>query len=159
MTLIGRMESVNLRRSRGRAKVVGTLICIGGSLMVTFWKGESVVKCSPLVRVSGSRGEHENWVKGSVLILISYVSWSAWLIVQAAVYKIYPARLSLTVLICFFASLQSSAAALLWGRDPQIWKIGWDVQLLAILYCVSRFLHLFSIFLYIYIRILNDETN
>ncbi|KAH6778770.1 hypothetical protein C2S52_010007 [Perilla frutescens var. hirtella] len=136
------MESLRLSSGRGRAKVVGTLICIGGSLIFTFWKGESVLKTSgrgALLHVSGndepSGHQHQNWLKGSLLILISFVSWSIWLILQAMVYKIYPALLSLNVLICFFAALQSSIGALFWGRNPDIWKIGWDVQLLAIVYC------------------------
>lgn len=57
---------------------------------------------------------------------------------QAMVCKVYPARLSLTTLICFFASIQSSFLALFFGRNPRLWKLEWDVQLLTIIYCVSH---------------------
>lgn len=62
------------------------------------------------------------------------------MISQAVVYKAYPAGLSLTVLICFFASLQSSLLALFFARDPALWKLEWNVQLLTIIYCVSLLL-------------------
>ncbi|KAM7525987.1 hypothetical protein LguiA_015889 [Lonicera macranthoides] len=143
--ILEKMEKVRIGSARGQAKILGTLICIGGSLVFTFWKDGYVFRSivdKPLINIydssKGISGEHrgkENWIKGSVLILISYVAWSAWLILQAVVYKVYPARLSLNVLICFFASLQSSFLALFFGRNPVIWRLDWNVQLLTIIYC------------------------
>uniref|UniRef100_A0A5B7C5H6 WAT1-related protein n=1 Tax=Davidia involucrata TaxID=16924 RepID=A0A5B7C5H6_DAVIN len=144
IAVVLRMETVKLSSARGRAKVLGTLICIGGSLIFTFWKGGYLFKGiveEPLINISAdSELRHhihakDNWIKGSVLILISHVAWSAWLILQAVVYKIYPARLSLNTLICFFASLQSSFLALFFGRNPTIWRLEWNVKLLTIVYC------------------------
>lgn len=78
----------------GRAKVVGTLICVCGSLTFTFWKGSCLEKGlarRPLISMYGGNGSsslmkvhvvEENWVKGSALILMSDVAWSAWLILQ-----------------------------------------------------------------------------
>ena len=62
------------------------------------------------------------------------LTWTQFL--QAVVYKLYPALLSLNVLICFFASLQSSFLALFFARNPALWKLEWNVQLLTIIYCV-----------------------
>ncbi|KAL3499135.1 hypothetical protein ACH5RR_038228 [Cinchona calisaya] len=138
------IEKVKFSTAMGKAKVLGTLACIAGSLIFTFWKGKLLFQGilplrGPLVQIHdhsthGHDGK-ENWIKGSLLILISYIAWSAWLILQAVAYEIYPARLSLNVLICFCASLQSSFLALFWGRNPTIWKLHWDAQLVAILYC------------------------
>ncbi|KAA8526049.1 hypothetical protein F0562_007851 [Nyssa sinensis] len=115
LAVLLRMEKVKLGSAGGRAKVLGTLISIGS--------------------VSELRHVKENWIKGSALILISHFAWSAWLILQAVVYKIYPARLSLNTLICFFATLQSSFLALFFGRNPTIWRLEWNVKLLTIVYC------------------------
>ncbi|KAK2981158.1 hypothetical protein RJ640_013480 [Escallonia rubra] len=140
--VVERMEKVTVKSARGQAKILGTLTCICGSLVFTFWKGGYLFKRfvdRPLINIYETRASlaagKENWVKGSVLILTSYVAWSLWLILQAVVYKIYPARLSMNALICFFASLQSSLLALFLGRDPTIWRLGWNVQLLTIIYC------------------------
>ncbi|KAK3005237.1 hypothetical protein RJ639_016157 [Escallonia herrerae] len=150
------MEKVTVKSARGQAKILGTLTCICGSLVFTFWKGGYLFKRfvdRPLINIYETRASlaagKENWIKGSVLILTSYVAWSLWLILQAVVYKIYPARLSLNELICFFASLQSSLLALFLGRDPTIWRLGWNVQLLTIIYCVSVFSYFMVLDLYI----------
>ncbi|KAL6349041.1 hypothetical protein AAG906_033697 [Vitis piasezkii] len=145
MAVLFRMEEVRIQSARGRAKVLGTMVCI--------WYLFNGFTERPLINVYSTRGsasEHhsvKNWIKGSVLILISHIAWSSWLILQVistslkiisllyVVYKVYPARLSLNVLICFFASLQSSFLALIFARNPVLWKLEWNVQLLTIIYC------------------------
>ncbi|KAK6935636.1 EamA domain [Dillenia turbinata] len=139
------MEKVKLGSARGRAKVMGTLICISGSLVFTLWKGGCLFKGfvnRPMINIYDDRGSivglrhnKANWIKGSALILLSYIAWSGWLILQAIVYKVYPAPLSLNALICFFASLQSSLLAPLFGRSPSVWKLKWNVELFTIIYC------------------------
>ncbi|KAM2437985.1 hypothetical protein TB1_014288 [Malus domestica] len=138
-----RMEKLNIRSTRGQAKVVGTLLCLGGSLIFTFWKGGYLYKGffeKPLIHgfnaesVGKIRHVKENWIKGSVLILTSYTAWSAWLILQAVISKVYPAPLSLTTMVCFSASLQSSFLALFFARNPSSWKLEWNLELLTIVY-------------------------
>ena len=60
---------------------------------------------------------------------------------QAVVFKVYPARLSLNTLICFFASLQSFFPALYFARNPDLWKLEWNMQLLTTIYCVSVYFY------------------
>ncbi|WCJ28507.1 nodulin MtN21 /EamA-like transporter family protein [Euphorbia peplus] len=138
------LEKVEMRRGRGWAKVMGTMVCIGGSMIFIFWKGGFVYKSiedRPLVNVDyatkhgGHVNHNGNWIKGSALILVSHFAWSAWLILQGMVYEVYPARLSLTTLICFFASLQSSFLSIFFVRNPALWKLEWNIQLLCIIYC------------------------
>lgn len=82
------MEKVKISTARGWAKVLGTTICIGGSLIFTFWKGGFLYKSfeeRPLISIHSSKDHavvKENWIKGSALILISHIAWSAWLILQ-----------------------------------------------------------------------------
>lgn len=136
------MEKVKLRSARGQAKVLGTLICIGGSLIFTLWKGAILYRGfrkRPLIHIYNEKyvllgHAKDEWIKGSALIMISYIAWSAWLILQVVVYKVYPARLSLNAMICFFASLQSSVIALYFDRNPMLWRLEWNVQLLTIVY-------------------------
>lgn len=142
ITVIDRMEKVKLRSARGQAKVLGTLICIGGSLIFTLWKGAILYRGfrkRPLIHIYNEKyvllgHAKDEWIKGSALIMISYIAWSAWLILQVVVYKVYPARLSLNAMICFFASLQSSVIALYFDRNPMLWRLEWNVQLLTIVY-------------------------
>jgi len=38
----GRLEKLNMRSTAGKAKVVGTIIGIGGSMLLTFFKGQEI---------------------------------------------------------------------------------------------------------------------
>ncbi|EOY23790.1 hypothetical protein QUC31_008446 [Theobroma cacao] len=144
MAVLLRMEKVKIKSARGGAKVLGTVICIGGSLVFTFWRGGFQSKGfvdRPLINIHNTNASHgefrhgnESWIKGSALFLVSYIAWSGWLILQATASKVYPAQLSLNVLICFIASLQSSVLALFFARNPLLWKLQWNVQLLTIIY-------------------------
>lgn len=143
IAVILRMETLKITSVRGQVKVLGTLICIGGALTFTFWKGRYLFKGfvhRPLINICitnscGLSHGKENWIKGAALILTSHIAWSAWLILQAVVFKVYPARLSLNTLICFFASLQSFFPALYFARNPDSWKLEWNMQLLTTIYC------------------------
>ncbi|XP_048326659.2 WAT1-related protein At5g07050 [Ziziphus jujuba] len=142
IALLLRMEKLKIASMRSKAKVLGTVICVCGSLVFTIWKGHLLKGFveKPLIDIkAGSVGEFkhtkQNWIKGVALILISYIALSGWLILQAVVLKVYPARLSLNTMICFFASLQSSILALFFERTPTSWKLQWDVNLLTTVYC------------------------
>ncbi|CAL8148737.1 unnamed protein product [Prunus armeniaca] len=124
MAVILGLEKLKFRTARGQAKVAGTLFCIGGSLVFTFWKGGYLFKGfvkRPLINTSVGEMRHvkENWIKGVLLILTSHIAWSAWLTLQAVVSKVYTARLLLTTMICFFASLQSSFLDLFFYQEIQ----------------------------------------
>ncbi|XP_022928963.1 WAT1-related protein At1g43650-like [Cucurbita moschata] len=142
MAFLFRLERVNIRTARGGAKVLGTITCIGGSFVFTFWKGPYVTKGifkEPLIDVYKNQGcghrSGEDWIKGSALIVVSEVAWSAWLILLTLVTRKYPAQLTITVLICLFATAQSGFLALIFARDLEKWKLHWDARLLTIVYC------------------------
>ncbi|CAL8108104.1 unnamed protein product [Prunus armeniaca] len=44
MAVLLGLEKLKIRTARGQAKVAGTLFCIGGSLVFTFWKGGYLFK-------------------------------------------------------------------------------------------------------------------
>lgn len=136
-----RMEKVKITSCKGKAKVFGTVICIAGTLTITFWTGGPQLKAlvnKPLINIYNPKGPHthvqENWIKGATLISASKISWSLWLIFQGVIHKIYPAPLSMNIMICLFASLQSSFLAPFIAKDVNLWKLEWDAKLLAIIY-------------------------
>ncbi|KAK8283994.1 hypothetical protein V6Z12_D08G130500 [Gossypium hirsutum] len=113
MAVFLRMENVKIRSGSGGAKVSGT-----------FWRGGFQLKGfveRPLINIYGTNG--------SALDLVSYIAWSGWLILQA---EVYPPQLSLNALICFIASFQSSVLALFFARNPLLWRLERNVQLLTI---------------------------
>ncbi|XXG66993.1 hypothetical protein AAC387_Pa06g0438 [Persea americana] len=143
LTVLLGMEKVQIRRVGGKAKLLGAVICIGGALIFTLWKGYQFkgLVGRPLISINrkddkvGPGHDSGDWMKGSALILASHVAWSAWLVLQAKVYEVYPARLTINTMICFFASLQCSLLALVFERNSSSWRLEWNIQLLAIIYC------------------------
>lgn len=84
---------VKITSVRSQTKVVGTLVCLCGSLVFTLWKGGYVFKGfaleRPLINIYDPKGSvsefkhaNQNWIKGSALILTSHIAWSAWLILH-----------------------------------------------------------------------------
>ncbi|KAI9174247.1 hypothetical protein LWI28_014562 [Acer negundo] len=131
------MEKVRISSARSRAKVAGTFLCIAGSLVFTFWKGHYLFKSfteRPLININVPHVK-ENWIKGCGLILVGYTGWSVSLIQQAMILKVYPAPLSINTLICFFVLLQNIVLAMFFARDPSIWKVDWNINLLTNFYC------------------------
>eukprot|EP01018_Ginkgo_biloba_P018342 Gb_01918 [translate_table: standard] len=138
MAILFRLERFDIRSLEGQAKIIGTAVCIGGAMLLTFYKGIKIkLWSSPLnlndqhnnVKISDSE-----WVKGSLLLVGSCFSWSAWFIIQAKINKKYPAQYSNTALMCFLTTIQSAVIAVILKPDPSAWAISWDVKLLACVY-------------------------
>jgi hypothetical protein len=58
-------------------------------------------------------------------------------LLQAATLKRYDAPLSLTTLICFAGTLQAIVVTFVMEHNVSVWKIGFDMNLLAVAYAVS----------------------
>lgn len=171
-----RMETLELRRRSGMAKLTGIIVCLGGVATLAFYKGPQLMLWSkqfhhhhdlnkyPVHHVSSGK----EWIKGCFLMLSSNVCWAFWLIMQvikwilmqtrwwsqrvlgwdvtwlillaygqAKIIKEYPSKLLLTTIQCFLSALQSFLIAIPFARDLNEWKLGWNVQLVSVAYCVN----------------------
>uniref|UniRef100_A0A0D6QTB5 WAT1-related protein n=1 Tax=Araucaria cunninghamii TaxID=56994 RepID=A0A0D6QTB5_ARACU len=136
-----RLERIDIKTVRGQAKLVGTIICVSGAMVMTFYQGPTIWKSSssPVDRKStrpnSSEPPHTNMAWGSVLIFGGIIAWSAWLTFQGPVLKRYPSQLSFTALMCIFGSVQSGLSGIVVEHNNlDIWAIRWNIQLLTILY-------------------------
>lgn len=136
------LERVGIRSLAGQAKVLGTLICVGGAMLLTLYKGMPINLWPSPLDLRGGPGnannngsDSENLTKGSVLVVASCVSWSSWFIIQAKLSKRYPAQYSSTTLMCFLATIQSAVLTVIFERDHHsVWALGWDIKLLTSVY-------------------------
>ncbi|KAJ4965765.1 hypothetical protein NE237_017614 [Protea cynaroides] len=143
MAVLMRIERTSLKHQYGVAKVLGTVTCVSGALLVALYKGPSIkfMNWYPSVHNEVSQSSLINsrpkmeWVKGSLIMLSAYTAWSSWLILQGPIMKIYPAKLRLINLQCAFSCIQSAILALILNRNPSSWKLGWDIHLLSVAYC------------------------
>ncbi|KAJ1419926.1 EamA domain [Sesbania bispinosa] len=136
------LEKINLRRAGGKAKVLGTLIGIGGAMILTFIKGMEIkIGSFHLNLLHHQNGPHANTttggskpVLGALCGLACSVCYALWLIIQAKMTKRYPNHYSGTALMSFWSSLLSIGFALCFERDLSQWRLGWNIRLLTVSY-------------------------
>ncbi|KAM0905500.1 hypothetical protein ACQ4PT_017351 [Festuca glaucescens] len=134
-----RMERINIRERRSQAKIAGTLITVGGALLMILFSGPVVsfpwTKHSAGHAIADSASHSSGrWLMGIFMILLSCFCWSAFFILQSHTLRSYPSELSLTTLICGMGVMQSGAVALVMERDMKAWTIGFDMRLFTAVY-------------------------
>nr|GMD46458.1 WAT1-related protein At5g07050-like [Ipomoea batatas] len=139
MAVLCRMEKVDIKRVRCQAKVVGTIVTVGGAMLMTLYKGHAVNLLwsnfsKSNVPQTSSADSNKDWLKGSILLILATLAWASFFIIQAITLKKYTAQLSLTALVCFMGTLQSIAVTFAMEHRASVWTIGWDMNLLAAAY-------------------------
>ncbi|KAF8656064.1 hypothetical protein HU200_060816 [Digitaria exilis] len=136
-----RMEVVKLRSSSGLAKVTGVVLCLAGVLVLAMYIGPGISPINPHrifaahVFIAPSRATcMVTWIKGTFLMVLANMSWSLWIVKQAAVLKEYPNKMLMTLSQCIFSTVQSFIVAVVAERDFSKWKLRLDISLLAIIY-------------------------
>lgn len=89
------MEKVKIAEVRSQAKISGTLVALGGALVMTLYKG-------PLIPLpwsnpdmdqhnghNNSSQDHNHWVAGTLLILLGCVAWSCFYVLQVSLYLLF----------------------------------------------------------------------
>lgn len=141
LSIIFRLEKVNIRSSGSLAKVLGTLISVCGAMIVTLYKG-------PVIRnfwflnhdlddshdTAQSTIAVKDWIIGSLFLAGASISWSIWNIMQVETLKKYPAELSITAFTTFLASIQSALLTSLTVRESAAWSLKWDIEFISISY-------------------------
>ncbi|CAE6127405.1 unnamed protein product [Arabidopsis arenosa] len=141
MAVIFRIETVNLKKTRSLAKVIGTAITVGGAMVMTLYKGPAIelFKSAHTSLHGGSSGSSsettdQNWVTGTLAVMGSITTWAGFFILQSFTLKKYPAELSLVMWICAMGTVLNTIASLIMVRDVSAWKVGMDSGTLAAVY-------------------------
>ena len=157
LAVLFRYERLAVRTVPGQAKVAGTLLGVGGAMLLTFYKGAQVDLWPPThVNLAAQLAAHHhntstssdqppsssfstggdggNRAMGSLLCMGSCFFYALWLILQARLSREYPFHYSTTALMCVMSALQSALFALCFDRDVVQWRLGFDIRLLAVVY-------------------------
>ncbi|RDX77820.1 WAT1-related protein, partial [Mucuna pruriens] len=153
-------ERLNLRAAAGRAKVLGTIIGIGGAMLLTFFKGAEI-NIWPFhinllhphphqnSHVAQLNADYGNKLLGALCAVASCFSFALWLTIQtpivlpkmhqldqqlAKMSKEYPCHYSSTALMSTAGAIQATAFGFCVERDLSQWKLGWNIRLLAVAY-------------------------
>nr|CAB3465258.1 unnamed protein product [Digitaria exilis] len=143
LAVLFRMEKVNLKKARCVAKVVGTLVTVAGAMLMTLYKGRVVemvwtkhmhLHAPHPADAAAAAAADKDWFTGSIFLIIATLAWASLFILQAATLKRYDSPLTLTTLICFVGTLQAIVVTFVMERETSVWRIGFDMNLLAAAY-------------------------
>ncbi|PQQ06237.1 WAT1-related protein [Prunus yedoensis var. nudiflora] len=142
MAVICGMEKLDMKTVRCQAKVVGTVLTVAGAMLMTLYKGPIVEmlwskyfhpRKSYVTDTTGTGDKH--WFLGSILLTIATLAWASLFVLQNKALQTYRNhQLSLTSMICFIGTLQAIAVTFVMEHKPSVWKIGFDMNLLAAAY-------------------------
>ena len=89
-----RMEKLDISQRGAQAKIVGTVVAFAGATLMTLYKGIAVVPPLPTQHshqsFTSKASLDKNWLKGSFMLVISVLSYSAFYILQV-IKNHYPA--------------------------------------------------------------------
>jgi drug/metabolite transporter (DMT)-like permease len=139
-----RSEALNLKCRTGVAKLAGTLVSLGGAMVLTLYKGVALTNAgSPHLSDSHhhrreaeaavSRGK---WTLGTVAILGNCVCLSCWFLLHGRLAKKYPHVYSCNALMSMFSFLQVAVVGLCTQRSISPWIVTSKFQILTVLYAV-----------------------
>ncbi|XP_028801005.1 WAT1-related protein At1g25270-like isoform X2 [Neltuma alba] len=139
-------EKLNLGKAEGKAKVLGTIIGVGGAMMLTFMKGIEIniwtFHIHLLRHNNTSTSQHGSKLLGVFCGIASCFCFALWLIIQAKMSKEYPKHHSSTALMSTIGAIQSTVFALCIDRDWSQWRLHWNgvvasgIMVIVIAWCV-----------------------
>ncbi|XP_052168344.1 WAT1-related protein At5g64700-like [Oryza glaberrima] len=141
LALLMKMESLNLKRINGIAKVSGVVLCIVGVIILAFYQGPELKSFNhqhlfrtSTVYAAATSHPATTWILGIFLTTLSTTCWALWTVLQGPMLEVYPSKLLNTTIQIVFATIQCFFIALAIERDFSRWKLHLDMGLIAVIY-------------------------
>ncbi|KAK4836557.1 hypothetical protein QYF36_024654 [Acer negundo] len=135
------IEKLKLDTIEGKFKTLGAILCVGGALATSLYKGKDIIhfghpkihhNSSSTITVNISHRHH--WTRGTFMLVGSVMSYASWYMVQVKLQKIFPFKFTSTMLTCMVTSLQSAVIGLCIDTSRASWTLGWNLKLITIVY-------------------------
>ncbi|KAJ4705614.1 WAT1-related protein [Melia azedarach] len=140
LAVLFRIEKLEISKPSAQAKIAGTLVALAGATLTTVYKGIVVISLHHHLRKNPTTAGTSkvfldgDWLKGSLMLFISYLSAAAFFILQTWTIKKYPAPITLTSLTCLAGTLLAAIMAAILDHKPSVWRLYWNITLLAPIY-------------------------
>jgi drug/metabolite transporter (DMT)-like permease len=130
----------------GRAKMAGTVLCVVGSMVMTFYTGlvvrtmDSLISWLYVQRTMATEAMADAGgqaaILGAVLVIASTGTLAVWFIIQKKLSKSFASPFTSTALIALMASFQCAIIGV--AAEPRLssWALGLDIRLIGSLYVV-----------------------
>ncbi|KAG0458843.1 hypothetical protein HPP92_021971 [Vanilla planifolia] len=131
-------REIGIRQSRRKDKDPWYIALFRGAMVLSMYFGLTFHIPSLHLGANGNKqiteaADHHT-ARGTLFLVGSCISFSAWAIVQAKLLQVYPFKYCATMYTCIVASLQSLAFGWALNSKRSAWKLQWDLQLLLVLY-------------------------
>ncbi|WZY69849.1 hypothetical protein YC2023_002089 [Brassica napus] len=129
ISIIVGFERIKRRSLKSVAKVIGTGVCVGGAMAMTFLRGPK------LLNAMLNQDNSNTWLLGCLCLLVSTFAWSSWLILQVPIANHCHDHLYTSSWTCFMATVASFFMALALGNtDLTSWKLDSSLKLSCCIY-------------------------
>lgn len=136
---------MNFRSTRKIAKVLGSLICMGGAVVLIVYRGTPLNKTtyskSPSYKSNVSSmiadiGSKQRWIRGSIFLVLSILCWSGWFLIQSRICKRFPCKYTSTALMSALGAVQSAILCFSINRNMSVWILNDKLQIFTVLSAV-----------------------
>ncbi|CAH2038484.1 unnamed protein product [Thlaspi arvense] len=142
LAAIFRQEAVGIKKASGQAKVIGTVVCVAGAMVLSFYHGhtigigESKIHWAYVQNITshGPDSSGTNFFLGPFLIMAAAVSWAVWFIIQTKMSETFAAPYTSTLLMCLMGSIQCGTIALISDHKLSDWSLSSPLRLISALY-------------------------
>uniref|UniRef100_I1QT76 WAT1-related protein n=1 Tax=Oryza glaberrima TaxID=4538 RepID=I1QT76_ORYGL len=112
LSLVCRLETFKLRSKAGLLKIVGVLVSVGGTMLVSLYKGKSLHLWNSILQHQKEQQTKSatNQLRGTIFLAGSSLTFACWYLVQTAF------------------------VGIILRRDKNAWKLGWDLNLVTVVY-------------------------
>ena len=97
--LMNSLEAIGIKKRGGQVKILGTIVCIGGAMLLSFYHGHLIDIQQPKIkwhythdnttnRANNGSSSHYNFLLGPLLVLASNLAMAIWFIIQVSSYHI-----------------------------------------------------------------------
>ncbi|XP_078173615.1 WAT1-related protein At3g30340-like isoform X2 [Carex rostrata] len=136
------LDILNVNNKAGVLKLLGTLICLMGTIVLMFYQGATLIPShnSPHSAISKQEGgptigpTRHDWMLGSVFLVTGCIAWSAWFLVQSKISKKYPALYSGTAVTFFLSFIQAAAFCLVTEKGISAWIPQTKLQVITVVF-------------------------
>lgn len=136
MAAIVGLEKVNARSLRSIAKIIGTVLCVGGAVCMALVKGPRLLNTQilPPKSLLLGMGGGENLKLGCLFLSVCCCCWSFWMIMQVPISACCPDHLYSTLWMCVLTTIQSAIFTFLVENDPKVWHMHSFLEIGSCLY-------------------------
>uniref|UniRef100_A0A0D3HBC8 WAT1-related protein n=1 Tax=Oryza barthii TaxID=65489 RepID=A0A0D3HBC8_9ORYZ len=120
----------------GVLKIVGVLLSVGGTMVVSLYKGKSLHLWNSILQHQNEQTTKTatNQLRGTILLVASSFAYACWYLVQSKVLKVYPYKYWSSMITCLVGGFQAAFVGIILRRHKSAWKLGWDLNLVTVVY-------------------------